>query len=1223
MRVIKKIVLWFALLVAAVLSSLSIAIPLGEDPAFQQVLPLYTAPLAHNKAAAERKQTERFIWLQSSASVKPEDFTAKAYLTFKTDKRPMVASISPFVFKMPTAGPLTNGWRSEKALYFWRGDMDVPALPLTLTIAPENGAKPLKLGEFDEFWLDYTPSPGVPLCAPVIKFQHSTIPYASDSKALQNMVAISGDGNDWFKPLVTIDATRADWKEKDYGYYVRRELGLAPDEDWRYVQSQKNGVIQRRMHVQLDNVEVIDIAVTPFTYVERINLMVARKDSYIAGELVEFVDLQNIQLHDGRRGIQLNLREALKKRFAKEWADNVKEPGKHHFYAQEIFIFIRGEARDIAEKKQVQSLVFLEKHMGEEMQKGEPIFKKLTLASNVVAVNTDRRRMIVDMRKLAEQGEIKLTSAKLSLHRPVGAASCAIRIEGMQAVNTFSGTIPAFARMVEDFSRRWGGVFNLTSPQYDQVESPGIVGYLPLSTLTQDERQDGTVEVVMRLGANNQLQSQPVLAQSQFLPYRIVELNGKEIAPDKVRLISPVGAALRAQGAMPRGTSENNDLLLLEGRSLALEISWPLTAHINDKTWFYFGMDEGVEQTGAITLTLGLADGSVVQRQVVPNQPLRLMVGEAEVRNVRLRILPTVTPYRFKLREMALFAPTAVSYAQTFTLRMPTPYNVIPKPVLQSAHTSVLEVQPGRITGLASNDPLRFSTPLNPKIDWVRGLQLNYRLPLRYTGEKVCPLSLQFNWTNGKTERQVCFEKLEGTLFIPMANFLRDADKPQNLGALQSIDWMLWSATNGDRGVQESFSLQFSVNGWAMLSAADRLGLSPLFNAGRYPVFADAEQIKGITTERYARKIWLSLEDKALTRIFTEGGQIQPVADALFTLDQVVAEPLQQMSWDRWLQLTEISTPNAPPRWPKWLAYFGVILLVGVTWKRGWWSPSKAWALGTGSAKTLSHRLGWVLGLAGRWNWQALPYINLAMGVLALGPGLWLAGLYGSSFAGIMLLAASVLFAWGAYSHWREQKGQHRSEIKSSMRARFSALVMALGCVIWSLGQYKLTAQALWGFLPLLGVIYAMLPALYRLGQQFLLNHRGYALLGGWLGLTLILYGGGLLIKQVGGIENYFFSIGALAAVFMMRASLLLLEPRFRRLFPTAAERVYVKADSLYFSGALLLLVATAVALSVKLQLIAEQLAIIFYYCLIIGTVKLVWRLGKDNKKIANISNQD
>ena len=296
-------------------------------------------------------------------------------------------------------------------------------------------------------------------------------------------------------------------------------------------------------------------------------------------------------------------------------------------------------------------------------------------------------------------------------------------------------------------------------------------------------------------------------------------------------------------------------------------------------------------------------------------------------------------------------------------------------------------------------------------------------------------------------------------------------------------------------------------------------------------------------------------------------------------------------------------------RWPKWLAWASTMLLAWATWKKGWWSPSKVWALGKGSIKVLSRVLSWMLGVAGGWGWRWLPRLSLAVGALALGPGLWLAGRYGRGFAGIMLLVSSGLVAWGAYCHWREQAGRDWPGGAVALHVRFGALAMALGCAIWSLGRYKLSTAALWGLLPLFGAIYALLPALYRLGPQLVLRYSRFVSLGGWLMLAVALYGLGLLVIKVGSGENYFFTFGALALVLALRAGLLVLEPRFRRLFPAAAERVYGGAGSLYFSGALVMLVATAAALSVKLGPIAEQLAIVAYYCLVIGTAKEAWAL--------------
>ena len=258
--------------------------------------------------------------------------------------------------------------------------------------------------------------------------------------------------------------------------------------------------------------------------------------------------MQHTTLLDGRAGIHLNLREVLEKRFSKEILENLSKPDKHNFFLQEISIFISGEARAISERKPVRSLVFLGEDMGKLKQKNDSIFHKITLATRIIGENNFRQRMIVSLPRLAEKGLTNMKEATLLLVPPEGERSCAISIEGMQIVSTYSPLMPKFASMVEDFSQRWGGISSLLSPQDDQVESPGIIGYLPLSALTQDARQSSTVGVEIKLGANNQLQSQLVPAKSKWLPYRIVGLNEKEIAPDNKYLVSSGGASLRAEG---------------------------------------------------------------------------------------------------------------------------------------------------------------------------------------------------------------------------------------------------------------------------------------------------------------------------------------------------------------------------------------------------------------------------------------------------------------------------------------------------------------------------------------------------------------------------------------------------------------------------------------------------------------------------------------------------
>jgi cation transport ATPase len=218
------------------------------------------------------------------------------------------------------------------------------------------------------------------------------------------------------------------------------------------------------------------------------------------------------------------------------------------------------------------------------------------------------------------------------------------------------------------------------------------------------------------------------------------------------------------------------------------------------------------------------------------------------------------------------------------------------------------------------------------------------------------------------------------------------------------------------------------------------------------------------------------------------------------------------------------------------------------------------------------------------------------VGVLALGPGLWLAGRLGVSIQGGMVLSGLVLVLWGVYNHWRGSTSHIWHE------KGWIALTLSAGCAVWSLGNFGLQYDATWGLLPLMGTVYALLPLLYQRLLLWWQDKPHSLLLAAWAALALVLYGIGLTLK-VGSGENYLFTFGGMAVVMVVRELFLVVEPRFRRAFPNIANHVYGGAGSLYFSGALVLLVGTASMMSLKLEPIAEQLAVVIYYCLVVGTV--------------------
>lgn len=102
--------------------------------------------------------------------------------------------------------------------------------------------------------------------------------------------------------------------------------------------------------------------------------------------------------------------------------------------------------------------------------------------------------------------------------------------------------------------------------------------------------------------------------------------------------------------------------------------------------------------------------------------------------------------------------------------------------------------------------------------------------------------------------------------------------------------------------------------------------------------------------------------------------------------------------------------------------------------------------------------------------------------------------------------------------------------------------------------------------------------------------------------IASILYVAGI-VKRVTEGENYYFTFGALAAVLFMRCSLGLFRPYLTKFAPSVADVLFSSRATPFFACAMAGLFAIAAMLSLKLMPVAEQLAIMVYYALVLGVV--------------------
>lgn len=242
-----------------------------------------------------------------------------------------------------------------------------------------------------------------------------------------------------------------------------------------------------------------------------------------------------------------------------------------------------------------------------------------------------------------------------------------------------------------------------------------------------------------------------------------------------------------------------------------------------------------------------------------------------------------------------------------------------------------------------------------------------------------------------------------------------------------------------------------------------------------------------------------------------------------------------------------------------------------------------------------------------------MHWLNFLVGLFVL-PGVWLAGRFAGDYSGWMLLSSTCILAWAVARHRISgvQLSVHEASVKWLKADRLLALIAA-GNLLWALGKFRVLVDVLWACLPLLAVGYLMLPYIYRVALAWECRYPGLARSFYWLALSSSLYAFGMVMPvRIGG--SYFFFFGSMAAVFGFRSLLLLLEPWVRQVAPRLAEAVFGRASSLYFASALFGVICTALLLSLKLDAAAEQIAVVVYYCLVVGIVLELIALRRERR---------
>lgn len=1176
-------------------------------PSRQPVL-LYRMPPPDNVDVADMLAKDyqyRLGQLQSGEYGKPKDFSGWAHVLFNTQPRPVVLRSLEFSLPPSASKAASAEWQREGRMFFWH-ELGNPSAPLELPLASE-GFAALSIGNFRSVHVEYSAIPDLPACGVQLTLEGTVRPLRPEPQGSWRFVARTAAFGE-LTVLSEIDPSKAAWKPKDAVYLLKRILGFAPDADWRYAQAGPLAVLQRRLREPLDDVEAMDIAIAGPVKVVQVNLRVGHQGGFGPGQVLEIGGFPPAStLPDGRSGIRVNLRDALQKRFAAEWAQNAKEPGKHRYELDEIVVFMRGDARALAAPKVLRSVALLGPDARGARNTVEQI-RVQKLPSVVTQINTYRQRLAVDLATIAQLGRTELTQARLVLFPTPGSTACGVRVDRVRFVDAYDGAVPVFVSQAEEWIARLGGAAPSDLVSYGKSPYPRMLAFLPLSTLTSsDGGAQSAPEYALDARQSGQLVFRRLPKRAHESSYRMLAANGTPIETDNVHLVGPRGARMTSNGAMPKASQEGESLVL-DGSAPSLTLSWPVDAEVDADTWFHFGTEDF---KGDATIELEATDGRVTRRRIDVNQALHLTTAPLHLRSVRLIIEPSVTPYRIKLRDVAFYTIGEANPAEVAALPLPALATVKPQPLFTANEKMRLDVRPGHVAGILGNEPVRFTTRIDPALTWLRGILLTYRLPLTHGGGD-CMLTLRLNWEKVSVERRLCLPKRQDNLFIPVAGWLGKDENRRDLGALRSIDWMLTTPVSGARGIDDGFELDFEARGTRLVSAVDQLRIAPLFTAGGKPAFAALTENPRIDSKAITRGLWLPLAPAALPALFA--GPVEQLVGSPFMADEVVLEPRIALAPRRWKELTQPApSPPAPSRVMRLLAELGILLaIVAAAWlsiRLAWWSCARR--LATSALSQLVTQLAvptWTTARAFVRHWSLR--LNVLVAAAALGPGLWIAGAMDAPFRSAMMILAMLVLAWGAYAQLCDLVQKPWLGSGPSVRTRLLVVAVGLACAAWSFGRHGFSIESIWGFLPLLAGGYSLLPAFYGIGMPRIWRERVWLAFTAWLVATAFIYHRATIV-DFGSEKNPLFALGAFVAVFALRSGLLALQRWVRTWSPFIGARVYQSGGSVFFTSAAVALVFACVAVSIQKDFLAEQFAIVAYYSLLFATVKEIMALRK------------
>lgn len=399
---------------------------------------------------------------------------------------------------------------------------------------------------------------------------------------------------------------RLEWVRKDFGYLVRRELGLAPDQRWRYAQDGGFTVIQRRLDIPLRDAHTIELEFPGGTVLSGVNLSISRGPGRKAHQLLSGGEFASRTEDDGARTrVSLHLGSAL--------ADGARWGDAPHL--SEILISYQGNEADVARNKPLRSMRVLGEYTRDSATSPSTRIDHLTDAAS--GKRLQRRHFPTDHIDRTP-GNAEQFSGVL-LHVPQGCENGIFRASLIRAES--ARPEPLFLAGVRRQLEKMGGPF--LQPDASSREWLQHVQWLPFAEAQTEMRR----------------------------------LHG----PDAAAELPGWGVRLQWSGAHPRLTIAREGLVASGLRTARMD--WALHTIARPDLRIYADMPSGALQFDSLEAELQLESGAVSRFQLTPNRaqalPADIPAG-TRIRGLSITFQPSGPPQDWTLASLGIFRPYLV-----------------------------------------------------------------------------------------------------------------------------------------------------------------------------------------------------------------------------------------------------------------------------------------------------------------------------------------------------------------------------------------------------------------------------------------------------------------------------------------------------------------------------------------------------------------------------------